>query len=106
VRSHRERNQNRRRRAAFIGFGAATAASGINVVAMAVIYWLGPTRYRYIGPFSEDVFVVSTILQHTATFIAFCSGFFSTGSARLFLICYGPVMLFLYTLFAFGNFGS
>ena len=73
---------------------------------MAVINWLGPVRYRYIGPFSEDVVAISSILQHRATLIAYCSGFLTAGFARIFLICYGPVMLLLYTLFAFGNFGS
>jgi hypothetical protein len=106
VRRRRERNQNRRRRAAFIGFGAATVASGISVLSMAVIYCLRSVRYRYIGPLSEDVLAISSILQHSATFIAFCSGLLSGGGARIFLLCYGPVMFFLYTLFAFGNFGS
>ena len=61
VRSRRERDQDRRRRAAFIGFSAASFASSVSVMMMSVVYWLGPVRFRCISPFSADVVAVSSI---------------------------------------------
>lgn len=106
VRSQRELTSDRRHRAMLIGFSSAVVASCVMIASVAIVGWLGPTRLMYIGPLSKTVVAISSIVQHLATLIAFCAGFFSAGRSRVFLIVFGPAMFALYLLSAFSNFGS
>jgi hypothetical protein len=106
VRSQREHIHDRRHLATLIGFGAAFVASCLMTASVAIAARLGPARFSYIGPRSETLVALSSIVQHLATLIAFCAGFFSAGLSRAFLIGFGPAMFLLYLLFAFSNFGS
>jgi hypothetical protein len=104
--SRQERRMDRRHFRVFLGFSAALLAIAIMSLSVAFIWWLGPVRFRYIGPELQTVIAISSIVQHLATVVAFCFGFFATGYARVFLIVFGPAMFLLYVLIAFGNFGA
>jgi hypothetical protein len=106
VRIRPQRRVNRRHLAAFIGFSAALLAITIFIVNLAYQWWLGPVKFRYISDASRDVIAVSAIVLHLSTLVAFSSGFFSTGSWRIFLVAFGPVMFLMYVLLAFSNFGA
>jgi hypothetical protein len=106
LRSCQERRLDRRHFIVFLGFSSALLAIAIMSLSVAFVWWLGPVRFRYIGPELQTVLAISSIVQHLATVVAFCFGFFATGYARVFLLVFGPAMVFLYVLIAFGNFGA
>src|SRR5579859_4481118 len=85
IRNRPHRNEDRRHLVSFVGFSAAVVASCLMVATLAVMWWLGPARRRYLEGFPADVLAVSSIMVHLSTLVAFCAGFFgAAGTWRIF----------------------
>jgi hypothetical protein len=106
VKSRREQSMDRQHFSAFVGFSAATIAITLMTLNIGLQLWLGPARVRFLGSFSLGSIAVFAILQHLSTLVAVVAGFLSAGGSRIFLVVFGPVMLFFSILLAFSNFGA
>lgn len=106
IRTQRQRGETRRRRAAFFGFSAALAAVTMLIATTAVLCRFGPVKSRYVGSVPQGALFAAGIIATVSTVVAFACGFFAERWLRIFLIVFGPVMVFIYVLLAFWNFGA
>jgi|SRR5579863_6809840 len=107
IRSRDQRHVDRRTFAAFVGFGAAIVALGVTMASItADIVWYQPPRHPYYHPTEQGFVAVLSTIGVLSTSIAFIAGLFSSGTRRIALVLFVPVMAIIYLLAAITNFGA
>lgn len=107
VRSWRQRRLGRHYLAAFLGFSAAMIALASDVAGLSVsLVWFNPSHPRHYHPVAQAFIAVCSVVGLTSTSVAFFSGFLCKGIRRVALIAFGPVVLSIYVMSAFTNFGG
>jgi hypothetical protein len=105
--SWRQRRADRQHSAAFVGFSAGVAAVIATLAYFtSAIVWLRPPELPYFHPVAQGFVFISGWIGLVASLVAFVAGLFSSGSQRITLIIFGPVIGLIYVLAAFSNFGG
>lgn len=107
IKSRSQRKLDRRHFAAFVGFTAAIVLLIATLVGMsAALAWFSATHPRHYDPVQQGFVAILGIIGLTSTGVAFFAGFLSDGTRRVTLIMFGPVMVLIYVMGAFTNFGG
>ena len=105
--SRRQRHEDRRNFAAFVGFSSGIIAIMATILYLtAGIVWLQSLPDSYLHPAGQGLVFVSGVIGIAASLVASCVGLFSFGIRRVALVTFGPAMCLIYVFAAFSNFGK
>lgn len=99
IASRKQRSEDRRHRAAFIGFSGAIVAVAATILSLSA-------AQPYSSPARQGLAFVSGIIGIVSSLVVFVAGFLSGGFQRFALVSCGIAMGLIYLLAAFSNFGS
>ena len=99
--SRRQRDIDRRHRAAFVGFSAALVA-----ISAATLGLIVGAPHAHPSPAVAGFLGVTGIIATASILVTFCAGLFSIGGQRVALLSFCFVMFLIFMFNAAGHFGD